>query len=117
MVHKSIKYILVLITITVWTAVFSVDNKLHIVACDVGQGDAILIQKNTTQILIDGGPNQKVLDCLGRHMPFWDRTIEFVILTHPELDHYGGLIDVVKTYNIKTYAHNGTTSGNQSYRV
>ena len=114
---NKVLFTLILITTTIWLAVFTVDDNLHIIACDVGQGDAILIQKNNTQILIDGGPNQKVLDCLGRHMPFWDRTIEFVILTHPELDHYGGLIDVVKTYNIKTYAHNRTTSSNQSYRV
>ena len=83
----------------------------------MGQGDAILIQKNTTQILIDGGPNNKVLDCLGKHMPFWDREIELVVLTHPEEDHYGGLIDVIKYYKIGRFATNGRDSGNLSYQV
>ncbi|MEK7168882.1 MAG: MBL fold metallo-hydrolase, partial [Patescibacteria group bacterium] len=92
--HKNYFYFLILILFSVWLSAFSIDNKLHIIACDVGQGDAILLQKNTTQILIDGGPNQKVLDCLGKHMPFWDRTVEVVFLTHPDIDHYGGLIDV-----------------------
>ncbi|KKP46911.1 MAG: internalization-related competence protein ComEC/Rec2 protein [Candidatus Woesebacteria bacterium GW2011_GWA1_33_30] len=117
MVYKNIRFIFLTVALTVWLAVFTVDDSLHIIACDVGQGDAILIQKNNTQILIDGGPNQKILDCLGSYMPFYDRKIELVILTHPELDHYGGLIDVVKTYNIKTYAHNGTTSSNQTFKV
>lgn len=117
MVYKNIRNFLTLIFIVVWLAVFSLNDNLRIIACDVGQGDAILIQKRSTQILIDGGPNQKVLDCLGKYMPFWDRNIELVVSTHPELDHYGGLIDVLKNYKINLYAYNGTTSSNQSYRV
>jgi competence protein ComEC len=82
-------------------AVFSLpDDKLHLIFCDVGQGDAILITKGTTQILIDGGPNQKVLTCLANHLPFWDRTIEMVVVTHPDNDHLGGLPDVIGRYNV-----------------
>lgn len=117
MVYKNIRIILVLVLITVWLAVFNIDNKLHIVACDVGQGDAILIQKNTTQILIDGGPDNSVLSCLGKYMPFWDRTIELVILTHPQEDHYGGLIDVFKNYKILLFGEYNRQSSNLSYQV
>jgi competence protein ComEC len=77
------------------------DQNLHVVFCDVGQGDAILITKGTTQILVDGGPNQKVLGCLSNHLPFWDRTIEIVIATHLEKDHIGGLPDVIERYNVR----------------
>lgn len=114
---NKIVIILSLVCITVWLAVFSIDDSLKIIACDVGQGDAILIQKNTTQILIDGGPNQSVLSCLGRHMPFWDKQIEMVILTHPQEDHYGGLIDVFKSYKIINFGENNTNSSNQGYGV
>jgi len=76
------------------------DQELHLIFCDVGQGDAILITKGTTQVLIDGGPNQKVLSCLANHLPFWDRTIEMIILTHPDNDHLGGLPDVIERYNV-----------------
>ncbi|MFZ3301196.1 MAG: MBL fold metallo-hydrolase [Microgenomates group bacterium] len=115
--RKNIIYFLILLNLTVWLAVFSVDSSLKIIACDVGQGDAILIQKNTTQILIDGGPNQSVLNCLGRHMPFWDKQIEMVILTHPQEDHYGGLIDVFKSYKIVNFGENNTNSSNRGYEV
>lgn len=115
--HKSIIYFLSLIAILVWLAVYSVDTNLQIVACDVGQGDAILIQRNTTQILIDGGPNQSVLNCLGRYIPFWDKQIELVILTHPQADHYGGLIDVFKNYKVLNFGEGGVTSGSQTYGV
>lgn len=77
------------------------DNKLHITFCDIGQGDAIHIRTNEgDDILIDGGPGSKVLDCLSKTMPLWDRKIEAVYLTHPDADHLTGLIDVVKNYKI-----------------
>ena len=105
------------IAITVWLSVFVTDSNLHIIACDVGQGDAILIQRKTSQILIDGGPSNKVLDCLGNYMPFWDRQIELVILTHPQEDHYGGLIDVFKTYKVLKFGQYNVKSSSQGYQV
>lgn len=77
------------------------DNKLHVVVCDVGQGDAIFIRTpNGSDILVDGGPGDSVLSCLSKHMPFWDKSIEVLIMTHPDADHITGLIDVIKRYSI-----------------
>lgn len=104
--YKSYLYILILILFGVWFSVFTIDTNLHIIACDVGQGDAILIQKVNTQILIDSGPNRRVLDCLGKHMPFWDRTLELVILTHPDRDHSGGLVDVFNSFKVANFLTN-----------
>src|SRR3990170_7268003 len=71
------------------------DGKVHIVFCDVGQGDAIFLRTpKGADILVDGGPNESVLACLSGHMPFWDRDLELVILTHPHADHLNGLISV-----------------------
>lgn len=81
-------------------------QRLYLVACDVGEGDAILITKGFTQVLIDGGPNNKVLQCLAQNMPFWDRTIELVINTHPDKDHITGLIDVIQRYNVRQLISN-----------
>lgn len=94
------------------------DNKLHVIACDVGQGDAILIVNKGNEILIDGGPDKSVVDCLSRHMPFWDRTIEMVILTHPQADHFTGLIDVFRRYKVGTFVANEVDNPDAlSYRV
>lgn len=88
----------------VWLAVFSFpDNRLRLVFCDVGQGDAILLSKGFTQVLIDGGPNDKVLGCLAKNMPFFDKTIEVVALTHPESDHLTGMIPVIDKYEINYF--------------
>ncbi len=81
------------------------EGKLHIVFCNVGQGDAIFIKTpDNLDILVDGGPNDSVLSCLGNNMPFWDKRLELVILTHPHADHLNGLISVAKNYEIVQFA-------------
>jgi competence protein ComEC len=84
------------------TAATMPDDRLHVSFLDVGQGDAILIQRGRQQVLIDGGPSPQVISLeLGKQMPFWDRTIELVILTHPHSDHLAGLVEVVRRYQVK----------------
>jgi len=75
---------------------------------DVGQGDAIFIETpDGFQVLIDGGPDLTVLEKLGKEMPFYDREIDLIILTHPEHDHLFGLLEVLKRYEIKNILWTG----------
>lgn len=77
------------------------DSKLvRLTFCDVGQGDATLITFGSKQILIDTGRNSKVLQCLERKIPFWDKKIEFLVLTHMDADHIGGAPEVMDFYTI-----------------
>ena len=116
--YKYVITVLVLGLLVVWLAVFSFPSpKLHLVTCDVGQGDASLIIYGNFEILIDGGPDNKVLECLGRHLPFTDRTLEVVVLTHPEKDHYGGLLEVFKRYRVEKFIANSLNSGSPNYEV
>ncbi|OGD61993.1 hypothetical protein A2160_01720 [Candidatus Beckwithbacteria bacterium RBG_13_42_9] len=79
------------------------DNNMHFIACNVGQGDAILLTSGQAQVLIDGGPNNQVEQCLSEHLPFWDRTIELVVATHPDKDHIAGLVKVIENYNVMSF--------------
>lgn len=75
---------------------------------NVGQGDAIFIETPKSQrILIDGGPSSALLEKLAKEMPFWDRTIDLVILTHPEKDHLAGLIEALKRYRVENILWTG----------
>jgi competence protein ComEC len=88
--------------ILTWSIFFAWPTKnLSVYLCDVGQGDAIFINSPSGfQMLIDGGPSNKVLECLREAMPFWDRSINLVVSTHPHADHLTGLLEVVKRYNV-----------------
>ncbi len=93
---------LAVVAVLVWvTAATLPDDNLHVSFLDVGQGDAVLIQRGSQQVLVDGGPSPQALTlALGKEMPFWDRTIELVVLTHPHADHLTGLVEVFSRYRV-----------------
>jgi len=95
--------VLLLIAILVWTSVFSLpDERLHVYMLDVGQGDAILLRTPEGHaILVDGGPDPLLLASqLGKILPFWQRRIDMVILTHGDSDHLTGLLPLPERYHI-----------------
>jgi competence protein ComEC len=95
---------LTMATVIAWLAVLQFPNdKLHVTFLDVGQGDAIFIETpGGAQILIDGGPvGNTLLSELGRQMPFWDRTLDVVVLTHPDADHLTGLVPVLERFDVR----------------
>lgn len=74
---------------------------LRVFVFDVGQGDALFLETpDRYQILIDGGPNAAILEKLSRALPFWDRSLDLVALTHPHLDHVAGLTSVLARYDV-----------------
>ncbi|MGB2853601.1 MAG: MBL fold metallo-hydrolase [Dehalococcoidia bacterium] len=96
---------LVVIAILIWVAaaVAPESGKLSVSILDVGQGDSILITSPSGQhILIDGGPSpERVCLELGKALPYWERTIDLVVLTHPHDDHVTGLVEVLRRYEVK----------------
>jgi len=107
----------VLILIWAWVLIEEKQEFLEINFYDIGQGDAILVETpNKKQILIDGGPDLTILEKLGKELPFWDRYIDLVILTHPEYDHLGGLIEVVKRYKIGGILTTGVVRDTAEYK-
>ncbi len=103
--------------VLVWYAVFWESRSgLAVAFLDVGQGDAIFIQtENGNQVLVDGGQNKKVLSELGKVMPFYDRSIDMVIETHPDEDHIGGLTEVLKRYEVGLVMESGVDSKSAVY--
>ncbi len=86
-----------------WTAALTApDGWLRVVFADVGQGDSIFISTPSgRQVLVDGGPRPlDAVQVLGERLPFWDRSLDVVVLTHPHADHMTGLIDVLDRYDV-----------------
>ena len=102
--------LLFLINVIAWFVVYDLNKPrfLEITYFDVGQGDSIFIETlQGHQILIDGGPSSAVLEKLGQEMPFYDKSIDLIILTHPEHDHYFGLLEVLKRYEVENILWTG----------
>lgn len=78
------------------------DGRLHVYFLDVGEGDAILIfAPDGRQVLVDGGPGPTaLLNELGDVLPFWDRSLDLVVLTHPDADHLNGLAPLLERYRV-----------------
>ena len=92
------------------------DGALHIAALNVGQGDALLIiTPNHRKILIDGGPDMALLECLGDELPFFDRTIDLLILTHQDGDHITAFPTLLERYDIDRVLLSGTANMNSRY--
>lgn len=85
---------------TILLSIYS-SQQFKIVFCDVGQGAATLLQLGSYQILIDTGPDQRVLNCIGRHIPYFDHIIEAIIISHNQKDHNGGLSAIQNKYRIE----------------
>ena len=99
---------LLLLSSCIWYAVIqeSRNGLLTVSFLNIGQGDSIFIDAPSgRQVLIDGGPSGIVLRELSKVIPWYDRTIDVVIPTHPDADHIGGLIDVLPRYKIEMIVH------------
>lgn len=83
-------------------------NNVKIIFLDVGQGDASLIKfANGEKMLVDCGIDTRILEALDRAVPYYDKQIDYLVVTHPDLDHYGGCIDVLNRFEVKNIILNG----------
>ena len=105
-------------SLLVWIAYFTLpDSRLRVSFLDVGQGDAILIQQGSRQILVDGGPDpQRLVLALDRRLPFWDRSLDGIVLTQPQADHMAGLIEVLRRYKVGWALEPGVPSSTEGYK-
>jgi competence protein ComEC len=95
---------LLAVSISAWGAVSTLpDGRLRVAFLDVGTGDAALISTpDGKHILIDGGPDpQRLKQQLGANLPYWERDIDLVVLTHPHSDHVTGLVSIMDSYRVK----------------
>jgi competence protein ComEC len=108
---------LFIINFFIWSVIFTQEKDILTVAfLNVGQGDAIFIEApNGTQILIDGGPNKSILRQLSKMMPFYDRSIDVVLATHPDRDHIGGLPDILQRYKVDFILDSGKVGESAAY--
>ncbi|MBM4443842.1 MAG: DNA internalization-related competence protein ComEC/Rec2 [Chloroflexi bacterium] len=112
--------VLVVCTALVWIAVLAMpDERLRVSFLDTGQGDAVLIETPAgQQILIDGGPDgDRVCQELGEKLPFWDRSLDLVVLSHGHDDHITGLVEVLHRYRVDLVLESGLAESTPAYEA
>ena len=93
------------------------DGRLHVIFCNVGQGDGIVVRTPQGSLLInDGGPDDSIVHCLSTHAPFWERTISLMLLTHPHADHLNGLVSVLDRYSVLYFGTEKLTNDTAGFR-
>lgn len=112
--------IAVFVNIFIWFGVTEETPRDHVTVAflNIGQGDAIFIESPTgNQMMIDGGPAKKVLSQLRKVMPFYDRSIDTLLVTNPDADHYAGFIDILRSFEVDQIIEPGTLSETSTYKT
>ncbi len=123
-VTKGAAFTLIMVTLiagnllVIWLHFDFDRGRLEVTFIDVGQGDSTLIRTPRGKtILIDGGPDPDLLaNRLGKLLPFWQRNIDLVVLTHPQRDHLAGLLGVIGRYNVGNIVESETEGETGEYR-
>lgn len=116
----SIAGFLFVLNVLAWQEVFALNypRYLKVDFLDVGQGDSTFIQTpENHQVLIDGGPDESALQEISSLMPFWDKDLDLVILTHPDADHMQGLLDILQRYKVDYILWSGIKKTSPEYQV
>ncbi|HXK39272.1 MAG TPA: MBL fold metallo-hydrolase [Candidatus Paceibacterota bacterium] len=104
------------VALLTWVSYEHAPGALIVAFLDVGQGDAIYIESPTgRQVLIDGGKSRDVLAELSRVMPLFDRSIDILINTHPDMDHIGGLPHVLERYHVAHVLDSGLEGDTEAF--
>jgi competence protein ComEC len=95
-----------------------VDPANQITFLNIGQGDSSLIQsKRGDRIVVDCGPNSKIIDQLEAKLGFWANRIDMIVITHGDKDHFGGCRDIIDRFTVGKVMINGVfDEKNKSYQ-
>lgn len=91
---------------------------LRVDVLDIGQGDSIFIQTPALRnIIIDGGPDSSVLEKVAKRLPFWNKKLDMLVLTHPDADHVNGFIEILKKYKVDYIVWTGIDRSGANYQT
>lgn len=93
------------------------DGKLRIVVCDVGQGDGVIIKSPSGKVvLFDAGPDDSILKCLSDVLPFWQKSIDIAMVSHPHADHFSGMFSILPEYTVRSYISETIVNRSESFQ-
>ncbi len=107
---------LFVLDIFLWFDILKENEKLEMDFLNVGQGDAMLIKfPFSGEILIDSGNGQQIKTALSSVKNYFNRRIDVWILSHANLDHYGGFLKLIETNPPQIFIYNGFDSKGETF--
>ncbi len=120
MKQKNIYFALAVLVVFLLFLIVTIreDNRqLEVIFLDVGQGDSVLIKTAFgKRVLVDGGKYEFLEAKISKYFPWYKRKIDLVIATHPDLDHVGGLVGIMRRYDVSNFLHSGLLAGAEAYQ-
>ncbi|MCX6736811.1 MAG: MBL fold metallo-hydrolase [Candidatus Parcubacteria bacterium] len=116
---KILILILIVLNAFFWLSFFSYLSKFNssVTYLSVGQGDSELISTFGGHVLIDAGPNASILEPLAKALPFYEKTIDVFVLSNQDKDHYGGLLEILKRYKVRSVMMAGVINFDESFKM
>ncbi|MHB9019411.1 MAG: ComEC/Rec2 family competence protein [Minisyncoccota bacterium] len=119
----NVSLFLIAITAIVWYSIFfsrSISSP-ELYFLSVGQGDSSLLLLpgsggRPIKFLIDGGPINGGLSLNIEKILGLDKYIDIIFVSHPQLDHFGGLIEILKNYQVGVVLYNGEDQDDVNWR-
>lgn len=112
--------LLLILNVVIWATLAQATERqsgvLTVSFLDIGQGDSIYIEApNGRQMIVDGGPNESLMSALPDVLVFGDKTIDVLVVTNPDADHYSGFIPLIESFEIGAIVESGTSSDTTLY--
>ena len=109
-------FTIILVSVVIFLYKQNQTRGAEVIFLDVGQGNAVLFSDGYTNILYDGGPSKAGLhNKLNKHLPFLNRKIDLLVLSHPDKDHIEGAIEVLKHFPVSFVLLNDNVSDTPVY--
>ncbi len=117
MKHFVVAFLLVASSFSYANFAWPLPQQLKVSLLDVGQGESIFIQTpHGRTILVDGGPGNKILEQLSEQGNYFLQKIDLLVLTHPDLDHLEGFLNLLERYRVGALLFNGRLEGSFAYQ-
>ena len=114
---KALALLLVLLASVSFCDAARAKGLLKVAFLSIGQGDSIYIEApNGAQMIVDGGPAGSLEGPLSEVMPFGDRSVNVLMVTNPDADHFAGFLDLFRDgYDIGAVIEPGTHTGTPTH--
>ena len=91
-------------------------EKMVVTVLDVGQADAILLQTEGKNILVDSGLSDNADKLVAELKKLGVKKVDILVATHPHADHIGGMNAVLKNFEVGKIYDSGQVTTSKMYQ-